>query len=142
MAIAGRQRRVSVPGRPGAVGYVAIIAFLAVSAVVNSIWPLPLWVAGLYLATSALCFVVYAIDKSAATAGRRRVSERSLLLLGVVGGWPGAIIAQQVLRHKTKKVSFRSAFWGSVVVNVVAFVALSSPAFSHLRSGAAPLLPH
>lgn len=124
----------SLPGRPGAVGYVAILAFLVVSAVVNSFWPLPPWVAGLYLITSALCFVVYAIDKSAATAGRRRVSERSLLLLGVVGGWPGAIIAQQVLRHKTKKVSFRSAFWGSVVLNVLAFVALGSAAFSHRPS--------
>ena len=104
----------------------AIVAFLAICAVVNLFWPLPLWVAGLYLVASAASFVAYAIDKSAAVAGRRRISERTLLLLGLACGWPGAIVAQQALRHKTQKPSFRSAFRGCVVVNIAVFVALSS----------------
>jgi uncharacterized membrane protein YsdA (DUF1294 family) len=47
--------------------------------------------------------------------------------LGLAGGWPGAIVAQQIYRHKSNKAAFRSEFWRSVVVNVLAFVALCSP---------------
>lgn len=104
-----------------------IAVFLAICAVVNLYWPLPIWVAGLFLVASAVCFVAYAIDKSAAVAGRRRIPERTLLLLGLACGWPGAIVAQQALRHKTQKPSFRSVFRGSVVVNTAVFVVLSSP---------------
>lgn len=104
-----------------------IVLFLAIYLVVTLYWSLPIWVAALYLVASIVCFVAYAIDKSAAVAGRRRVSERMLLLLGFAGGWPGAIVAQQTLRHKTQKVSFRSAFRGSVALNIAVFVALSSP---------------
>ncbi|HAM28121.1 MAG TPA: DUF1294 domain-containing protein [Microbacteriaceae bacterium] len=93
--------------------------------------PFPVWVAALYLITSVVCFIVYAVDKSAAVAGRWRVPERTLILLGLAGGWPGAILAQQTLRHKTKKASFRRAFWGSVVLNVVVVATLSSPLFHH-----------
>jgi uncharacterized membrane protein YsdA (DUF1294 family) len=71
----------------------------------------------LYLALSVLLFVVYAVDKSAAKAGRWRISERNLLFVGLLGGWPGAVIAQQSLRHKTRKRSFQLAFWATVVVN-------------------------
>jgi uncharacterized membrane protein YsdA (DUF1294 family) len=71
---------------------------------------------------SILCFVIYAVDKSAAVSGRRRVRETTLLTLGVIGGWPGALFAQQILRHKTRKATFRSTFWMTVAVNVVAFV--------------------
>jgi uncharacterized membrane protein YsdA (DUF1294 family)/cold shock CspA family protein len=111
----------------GAMGYAAIVAFAALYIVVSIYWNLPLWVAGLYLVTSIAAFVAYAFDKSAARERRWRVSESSLIALGVVGGWPGAIIAQQTLRHKTKKRSFRIAFWGSVFLNVVAFMTLSYP---------------
>jgi uncharacterized membrane protein YsdA (DUF1294 family) len=45
----------------------------------------------------------------------------------LVGGWPGAIVAQQMLRHKTSKVSFRVAFWLTVLVNVGVFVAYTTP---------------
>lgn len=104
-----------------------IALFVATYLVVNLYWPLPFWVAGLYLVASAACFIAYAIDKSAAVAGRRRIPERTLILLGLACGWPGAIVAQQALRHKTQKVSFRSVFHGSVVVNALAFLLLSSP---------------
>ena len=71
--------------------------------------------------------MIYWLDKSASAQGRWRVSESALLLLGLAGGWPGAILAQRLLHHKTKKRSFQSAFAGSVVVNILAFVVLSSP---------------
>lgn len=78
----------------------------------------------LYLAMSVVTFIVYAADKSAARAGRWRVPEVTLLLLGLLGGWPGGLVAQQVLRHKTVKVSFQVAFWVTVVVNVLVLVAV------------------
>ena len=49
-----------------------------------------------------------------------------LHLLALAGGWPGALLAQQFLRHKSAKASFRTVFWATVVLNVAAFVALSA----------------
>ena len=92
-------------------------------------WRVPNWVAGLYLAASVVCFVVYAADKSAAVAGRHRVAESTLIILGLAGGWPGAIVAQQVLRHKSTKAEFRATFWGSVMLNVCVFVGVNGPWF-------------
>ncbi|XAH22252.1 DUF1294 domain-containing protein [Xylophilus sp. GW821-FHT01B05] len=79
-----------------------------------------------------MTFVAYAFDKSAAVAGKWRTPERTLLLLGLVGGWPGGLLAQQLLRHKSSKASFRAAFWGTVVINVAGFVLLHSPAAADL----------
>jgi uncharacterized membrane protein YsdA (DUF1294 family) len=123
----GSTTKRSTRNRSGAASYLAVAGFLVGALVINAAWPLPLWSFGLYVGASILCFIVYAVDKSAARAGRRRVSERTLLLLGLIGGWPGAIVAQQTLRHKTKKVSFRRAFWVSVVVNVVVFAGCATP---------------
>ena len=127
--------------RPGAASYLAVGAFALAALIINALWPLPLWAAGLYLGASILCFIVYAVDKSAAHAGRRRVSESTLLLLGLIGGWPGAIVAQQTLRHKTQKTSFRKAFWVTVFANVVVFAVLATPLFEILIewSASAPL---
>nr|WP_249325819.1 DUF1294 domain-containing protein [Halomonas boliviensis] len=68
---------------------------------------------------SVIAYITYAIDKKAAINNRRRVSERLLHLLGIVGGWPGAFLAQQRLRHKTQKTAFQVTFWLTVVVNLV-----------------------
>lgn len=115
------------PAQWGTATLFAIPAFFVLFAIAAFLWKVPGWVAGLYLGASVVCFVAYAVDKSAAAADRWRVSEDTLLGLGLIGGWPGAIIAQQVLRHKSTKATFRSQFWVTVVVNVLAFLALSSP---------------
>ena len=88
---------------------------------------LPTWVAGLYAAASAVAFVGYWGDKDAARNNRRRTPENTLLFLGIIGGWPGAILAQQAFRHKTQKPSFQAAFWISVVVNCGVLLFLASP---------------
>jgi uncharacterized membrane protein YsdA (DUF1294 family)/cold shock CspA family protein len=122
------------PPRWGAASLFAIPAFVLVYLAVALVWRVPNWVAALYVVASLGCFAAYAADKAAATAGRWRTSEGTLLLLGVVGGWPGAIVAQQVLRHKSNKASFRATFWGSVIANVVVFVAIHSPLTAGLRA--------
>lgn len=80
----------------------------------ESTWLMLLW---LYLCLSAAAFVLYALDKTAARRRKRRIPERTLHLLALSGGWPGAWLAQQLLRHKTQKSSFRLLFWGTVLVN-------------------------
>ncbi len=108
----------------------AIPAFAAVYLVLALVRYVPFQVGLVYLGASLVCFMAYAFDKSAARAGRWRTSEQSLLVLGLVGGWPGAIAAQQLLRHKTAKPSFQTAFWATVLLNVAAFVALAtSPSY-------------
>jgi len=39
------------------------------------------------------------------------------LPLVVLGGWPGALLAQQTLRHKSKKGSFRVTLWFTALQN-------------------------
>jgi uncharacterized membrane protein YsdA (DUF1294 family)/cold shock CspA family protein len=73
-----------------------------------------------YLAMSLVTFAAYAIDKSAAQRGAWRTPEATLLGLGLAGGWPGGLVAQQVLRHKSRKTSFRVAFWFTVLLNCAA----------------------
>ena len=82
--------------------------------------PLPPAVIATYGIVSILTFLVYWFDKSAARHGQWRTKESSLLFLGLAGGWPGAVVAQRVLRHKSRKQSFQVAFWGTVVMNSVA----------------------
>jgi uncharacterized membrane protein YsdA (DUF1294 family) len=81
--------------------------------------------AAAYLVMSLWCFASYARDKSAARQGARRTPESRLLVLGLLGGWPGGLLAQQWLRHKTVKQPFRRVFWCSVVANVGVFVLLA-----------------
>jgi uncharacterized membrane protein YsdA (DUF1294 family)/cold shock CspA family protein len=113
--------------RASILGFVPIPLFVVIYIVDAVFWHPPYWVLFVYLGTSLLCILIYRVDKLAAAQGRWRVSESALLLLGLAGGWPGAIIAQQLLRHKTKKRSFQEAFAGSVVVNILVFVLLTSP---------------
>ena len=105
----------------------AIPAFLVVYVVVAALWTLPHLVAGMYLLLSAATFMAYAADKSAAASGSRRTPEATLHLLALLGGWPGALLAQQLVRHKSTKQEFRRVFWGTVVINVMGLVVLASP---------------
>lgn len=67
-------------------------------------------------------FHKYSQDKYVASTYTWRVSEASLHLLGLLGGWPAALAAQRVLRHKTHKASFRSVFWLTVTVHQAIWV--------------------
>lgn len=105
----------------------AFPAFLVLYTVVDVFWKLPFWAAGLYLVLSVLTFLVYALDKASARRRWWRVSEKTLHLLALGGGWPGALLAQQFLRHKSTKLPFRQVFWGTVILNSGALVLLASP---------------
>jgi uncharacterized membrane protein YsdA (DUF1294 family)/cold shock CspA family protein len=88
---------------------------------------LPFLVLSLYCIASLVTFLVYAGDKAAARRNEWRTAESTLLLLGLCGGWPGALIAQHVFRHKTRKASFVQAFRVTVVVNCGILALASHP---------------
>lgn len=70
-----------------------------------------------YAVMSALAFFLYGLDKYRAQSGGWRIPEPTLLLVAFVGGWPGALIARGLFRHKTRKQPFRWLFWASVTLN-------------------------
>jgi uncharacterized membrane protein YsdA (DUF1294 family)/cold shock CspA family protein len=75
-------------------------------------------------------FYMYWRDKDAAVNETQRTPEDWLHGLAVLGGWPGAWFAQQILRHKTSKQPFRLIYWGTVALNMVALLAwIVWPAF-------------
>lgn len=82
--------------------------------------PLVMW----FLTINVLTLVMYGADKMAARRGMRRVPEATLLVFGVTGGWPGAIVGQQLFRHKTQKQPFKSYFFISVVVSIAMMTAV------------------
>ena len=81
----------------------------------------------LYGAASPVTYVFYALDKNAARKGAWRIPEAQLHLLALIGGWPGAVFAQQSLRHKSKKPSFRFVFRLTVILNAAVAVWLLTP---------------
>lgn len=79
----------------------------------------PAGIFGFYVLACVVTFCAYAIDKSAAKNDRGRISENLLHLLELVGGWPGALVAQRLLRHKSIKYSYQIAYWLCVVGNIL-----------------------
>lgn len=61
--------------------------------------------------TSLTAFVLYGIDKRRAVKERPRISEKTLHIVSLLGGWPGAYLGSRLFRHKTLKMSFRAIFW-------------------------------
>ena len=105
----------------------ALPAFLGLYLLLAIVWEIPASVALGYLALSALTLGAHAMDKYAAKRGLQRSSENMLHLLSLLGGWPGALLAQRWVRHKSAKTQFRQWFWITAAINVTAFVLLCSP---------------
>ena len=93
------------------------VLFFVVLTVSYFLHYLPQKILFIYFGLSIITFFAYAFDKSKAQRGQWRTQESTLHLLALLGGWPGAAIAQQLLRHKSKKTEFRVVFWFTVVVN-------------------------
>jgi uncharacterized membrane protein YsdA (DUF1294 family)/cold shock CspA family protein len=77
-----------------------------------------------YCLFSVVGFAMYRADKIAAERGTWRTSEANLHAITLLGGWPGALVARRVFRHKTTKQPFRTIFWGTVIANCVALALL------------------
>lgn len=80
-----------------------------------------------FLLASIVTYMLYAKDKAAAKEGSWRVSENTLHAAALLFGWPGALIAQHRLRHKTKKKSFRVFFWFTMLLNLAVIAWVHTP---------------
>lgn len=76
----------------------------------------------LYIALSILTYFMFAWDKQAAQDARWRTSENMLHILSLLGGWPGALLAQCQLRHKSRKQPFKLILWMIIGLNIGGFV--------------------
>lgn len=121
-----REHRESAAHR-GARTLVAIPLFLILYVVVSVLWGPPVVIAAIFVSASFITYFVYAVDKSAAQRNDRRTPESTLHFLALAGGWPGALLAQQYLRHKSRKAEFRTVFWSTVILNILGFLILCSP---------------
>ena len=77
-----------------------------------------------YITFSLVTFLIYGWDKSAAKKNHWRTPENNLHFLSLIGGWPGALMAQEIFRHKSKKQPFRMIFWLTIIVNISVFIGL------------------
>ena len=109
----------SAPG-PGLLALFFAVAVLALVAWAVAAGRLPRALLLAYTGMSTAAYLTYAFDKLAALKNRRRVPENVLHMLGLLGGWPGAALAQKTMRHKTQKRSFQVAFWITVALNCAA----------------------
>lgn len=94
------------------------VLFLGVLVVASIIGYISINLVLVYFGVSVITFILYASDKSKAKQGVWRTPESTLHLFALVGGWPGAAIAQQTLRHKSQKKEFRFMFWLTVIANL------------------------
>jgi len=92
-------------------------------------WAVPAW----YVALSALTYFAYRNDKGAARRGAWRTTEQTLHALSLAGGWPGALVAQRWVRHKSKKTSFLVPFFVTAALNLGALAWLSQSGWALLR---------
>jgi len=79
---------------------------------------LPVSIMAAYGGVSLAVFVMYSFDKRAAQRGGQRTAEKTLHFFELCCGWPGALLAQQVFRHKTRKGSYQFVFWLAVLANL------------------------
>jgi uncharacterized membrane protein YsdA (DUF1294 family)/cold shock CspA family protein len=116
----------TAPG-PGIGALIFSAAFLAFVAGTVAGGKLPFAVLIAYLLASCVAYFAYFFDKAASLNGQRRTPESTLHFFSLVGGWPGAMLAQRTLRHKTQKRSFQVTYWATVVLNCAALGWLLSP---------------
>ncbi len=119
--LAGDRLQPKAPRKVGSRSILGVTVFLFIVGISVATTKVPPLILGLYLVASLVTFAAYALDKSAAQQGAWRTQESTLHLLSLAGGWPGALVAQAKLRHKSKKHSFRAVFWITVMLNCAAF---------------------
>lgn len=107
-------------------GSLVVVTFFIALAATVYLKLLPLQLLYWYVTVSALVFIVYAFDKSAAKHERWRTPESHLHFWSLIGGWPGAFYAQNKLRHKSSKRAFQQIYWVTVVANICFLIWLLS----------------
>lgn len=67
---------------------------------------------GATLVMSGATFFLFSLDKlKARRESGSRISEKTLLIFCAICGWPGGVLAQILVRHKSSKIPFRIWLW-------------------------------
>ncbi|MFT4569858.1 MAG: uncharacterized membrane protein YsdA (DUF1294 family)/cold shock CspA family protein [Hyphomicrobiaceae bacterium] len=117
--------------RPKPSYFATAFALVAIAVFLAWIWGIvpfgPIF--GAYLGMSILTYAFYYVDKRRAETNRWRITETSLHVMEALGGWPGALVAQLALRHKTQKPDYQRVYWAIVAVHAAfgIYWALSLP---------------
>jgi uncharacterized membrane protein YsdA (DUF1294 family) len=109
------------------------MSFLVALAALAAVGRLEMSWLALYYGASIITYGAYARDKNAAQNAHRRIPESKLHLMSLIGGWPGALIAQALFRHKTRKTSFLIRYWLTVIVNCIALGVIVGKGVSPVR---------
>ena len=116
-ACAKRATLVRQGGRVGLGSWILLALLLVLPGLALGWLPVPgWWGIGVFAIASMITYSLYAHDKGRAIAGGWRVPESALHLAELLGGWPGAFLAQRRLRHKCSKVSYLAVFWCIVML--------------------------
>lgn len=123
-AAISRRGRSGPPSNGPLAGVLALVVVWAATLAWGTLaGEIPMWALGAAVSINVMTVLMYALDKNAAQQGQRRTPESHLHLLSLSGGWPGAWLAQQLLRHKTAKASFRRKYWATVALHCGALLA-------------------
>jgi uncharacterized membrane protein YsdA (DUF1294 family)/cold shock CspA family protein len=96
--------------------FIASLPFIfSVDLIIQKMIILPFFV---YAIMSLLTFFVYAIDETKAHKRKWRTPDNIFHWLAFLGGWPGALITQHVIRHKNRERSFQLILWLIVIVHL------------------------
>lgn len=147
----GRERAVTISyveeppqyedaGGSGAIVVAALVGGTFIGLLAANVYfgQLPCWAPAAYVFMSPASMFLYSADKNAARRGKWRISERTLLLVDLLGGWIGALFAQIVLRHKIRKPSFLVPFWAIVGGHFLLCLLASRGLFAGVLNDLAP----
>jgi uncharacterized membrane protein YsdA (DUF1294 family)/cold shock CspA family protein len=133
VTFAGEKHRIRTAKTASKAPLILVLCFAGALGLAFVFAKLPLYVLAAYTLLSVLTFIAYWWDKRKAQAGCWRTQESTLQLLTVLGGWPGALLAQAYLRHKSQKRSFLVGFWFAVLINLIALSWAASQQFLPLQ---------
>ncbi|MEQ8928134.1 MAG: cold shock and DUF1294 domain-containing protein, partial [Fulvivirga sp.] len=105
---------------------IVAVIFLLLIGVLSMVKAVPVIIAMIYIFASFITYITYSIDKASAQSGSWRIPESTLHMMSFLGGWPGALVAQARLRHKTRKPVFRFVFYATIIMNGIFFIWLST----------------
>ena len=79
-----------------------------------------------FLLVNVWLFILMGIDKKRAQRNQWRISEKSLLLLGLAGGGLGGLLGMKRYRHKTKRATFKFVYGIGflIMVGILAYTQL------------------
>ncbi|MEZ6047998.1 MAG: DUF1294 domain-containing protein [Planctomycetaceae bacterium] len=103
------------------IAYFVVMGIYGILHGLNFLWPLSV------IGMSLLTYGVYWWDKRKAQQQEWRTPEKTLHTLSLLGGWPGALLAQWHIRHKNRKMTFQVTFWVVVAINLLWTMKMFAP---------------